>query len=190
MTLDHRPLTPADHLWVRVCRPGWEDPFDPNFAPAHGGRWTPPGSWPTLYVSRDVVTARMQVDRLLEGTAVAPDDLTDDAFELVAARLPRHQEAADLVTAGGVAAVGLPPSYPLDADGARVGYEACWPVATEAHDLGLDGVECRSAASDGGTGRELAWWPRGRTPRPRGGRVPYGSWRSTDVTDARALFTS
>ena len=190
MTLGHRPVLPADHLWVRVCRPAWEDPFDPGFASVRGGRWTPPGSWPTLYLSRDLATARLQVARLLEGTSVAPDDLTDDAFELVATRIPRRQEAADVVTEEGLAAAGLPASYPDDGHGRRVAHEACWPVAVEAHDGGLDGVECRSAASPDGTGRELAWWPRGRTPRPRPSRVPYGSWRDPGVTDARGVFGS
>jgi len=188
VTLLHRTVVPADHLWVRVCRPDWEDPFDPVFATIRGGRWTPPGSWPTLYLSRDLATARLQVTRLLEGTMVAPDDLTDDAFELVATRLPRRQEAADLVTAEGIAAAGLPPGYPVDGRGQPVAHATCQPIAAEAHDAGLDGVECRSAASPAGTGRELAWWPRGRQPRPRGTRAPYGSWRADTVTDTRTLF--
>ena len=188
MTLRTRAVVPVDHLWVRVCRPEWDDPFDPEFARVRGGRWTPPGSWPTLYLSRDLSTARLQVARLLEGSPVGVDDLTDDAFELVAARLPRGQVAADVVTADGVAAAGLPDGYPVDADGARVGHRTCWPVAEAAHGAGLDGVECRSAASASGTGRELAWWPEGRSPRPRPGRVPFGRWRSVDVTDTRALF--
>jgi len=188
VTLRHRPVVPADHLWVRVCRPTWADPFDPGFAASRGGRWTPPGSWPTLYLSRDLATARLQVARLLEGTGVTPDDLTDDAYELVATRLPRRQEAADVVTAEGIAAAGLPPTYPVDGSGVRVDRAVCRPVARTAFDGGLDGIECRSAASVGGTGRELAWWPRGRSPRPRPGRVPFGSWRSSGVTDARPLF--
>lgn len=190
MTLRHRPVVPADHLWVRVCSPRWVDPFDPTYAPVHGGRWTPPGSWPTLYVSRDVATARLLVTRLLEGTSVAPDDLTDDAFELVAARLPRRQVAADVANAEGVAAAGFPSTYPDDGHGGRIPRAKCWPVATEAYDGGLDGVECRSAATIDGSGRELAWWPRGRSTRPHPARVPYGSWRSAEVTDARALFPS
>ncbi len=31
MTLRHRPVVPADHLWVRVCSPRWMDPFDPDY---------------------------------------------------------------------------------------------------------------------------------------------------------------
>jgi hypothetical protein len=188
VTLRHRAVAPADHLWVRVCRPDWEDPFDPGFAALRDGRWTPPGSWPTLYLSRDLATARLQVARLLEGTSVAPDDLTDDAFELVATRLPRRQDAADVVTAEGIAAAGLPATYPVDGQGRRVTHAPCRSVAVEAHDGGLDGVECRSAASPAGPGRELAWWPRGRSPHTRSGRVPYGSWRADAVTDARELF--
>lgn len=188
MTLRSRTVVPADHLWVRVCLPDWVDPFDPGFAAGRGGRWTPPGSWPTLYLSRDVATARLQVTRLLEGTGVTPGDLTDDAFELVATRLPRRQEAADVVTPEGVAAAGLPPGYPDAGDGSRVGHAPCRVIAEEAYRAGLDGVECRSAASVQGTGRELAWWPRGRSSRPRPGRVPYGSWRSPAVGDARGLF--
>jgi len=188
VTLLHRTVVPLDHVWVRVCRHDWRDPFDPGFAVERGGRWTPPGSWPTLYLSRDLPTARLQVARLLEGTMVDPDDLTDDAFELVATRLPRRQEAADVVSAEGVAAAGLPSAYPVDDRGARVAHARCHVVAAEAHGAGLDGVECRSAASVTGTGRELAWWPRGRMPRTLPGRVPFGAWRRDGVADARALF--
>lgn len=190
MTLLRRPVAPVDHLWLRVCGPGWEDPFDPEFARVRGGRWNPPGSWPTLYLSRDLATARLQVARLLEGSPVDLDDLTDDAFEVVAARLPRRQEAADVVTTEGVAAAGLPVGYPVDDTGGRVTHQACWPVAEAAHAAGLDGVECRSAALASGAGRELAWWPRGRSARPHSGRVPFGVWREGSVTDAVGLFLS
>ena len=188
MNLRSRPVIPVDHLWVRVCRPSWDDPFDPGFAKASGGRWTPPGSWPTLYLSRDVATARLQVARLLEGSPVGPDDLTDDAFDLVAACLPPGQEAADVVTVDGIVAAGLPPTYPESAGGVRVPHGECWPVAEAAYAMGLDGVESRSAASTSGVGHELAWWPRGRRPRQETGRVAFGRWRAKDVTDAVHLF--
>jgi len=188
VTLRHGPLSPAGHLWLRVCSPEWTDPFDGRFAAQRGGRWNPPGSWPTLYLSRDLATARLQIVRLLEGTSVTPDDLTDDAFDLVAAGLPRAQDVVDVVTAEGVAAAGVPATYPVDVGGVRVAHAACQVIGVEAHEDGLDGVECRSAASSAGTGRELAWWPRGRKVRPRGGRVPYGSWRDDGVVDGPSLF--
>jgi RES domain-containing protein len=188
VTLLHRHVAPADHLWLRVCRPTWVDPFDTGFARDRGGRWTPPGSWPTLYLSRDLATARLQVTRLLEGSPVEPDDLTDDAYQLVATRLPRRQEAADVVTPDGVAAARLPGSYPDDGTGDRVAHQACWMVAEEVYGAGLDGVECRSAASLSGSGRELAWWPEDGKPRPLEGRLPFGTWRGAEVTDTASLF--
>ncbi len=74
-----RRLQPNGHRWLRVCRPAWDDPFDTASSQAAGGRWNPPGSWPTLYLNRDVATARAQIIRLLDGTPVDPDDLADDA---------------------------------------------------------------------------------------------------------------
>jgi hypothetical protein len=188
VNLIHGPVVPADHLWLRVCRPDWVDPFDPEFAARTGGRWNPPGSWPTLYLSRNLVTARARVEQLLEGTAVEPDDLTDDSFQLVATRLPRGQVAADVVTGPGIAATGLPPTYPDDGTGERVAHGACWPVADAARQAGLDGVESRSAATRSGAGRELAWWPGDRSPRRRPGRVDYGRWRTSGIDDAEGLF--
>jgi hypothetical protein len=98
--------------------------------------------------------------------------------------------AVDVVSDRGVAAAGLPPTYPADADGRRVWHDLCHPIAVEAHEAGLDGVTCRSAATLDGAGRELAWWPRGRHPDPAadGRRVTYGRWRHLGVTDAETLF--
>ena len=44
---------------------------------------------------------------------------------LVGARLPRLQRVADVHSRKGVAAVGLPDSYPLEGDGSRVPHETC-----------------------------------------------------------------
>jgi hypothetical protein len=93
---------------------------------------------------------------MLEGTPFEPDDLADDADDLVTVTLPDAQTALDVVSDPGVAAVGLPASYPATAGGARVPHEDCWPIATGAHDAGLDAVWWRSAATLDGAGRELA----------------------------------
>ncbi len=47
---------PDGHLWLRITRPHYADPFDPSFAQRRGGRWNPPGSWPTLYLNEDLAT--------------------------------------------------------------------------------------------------------------------------------------
>lgn len=153
-----------------------------------GGRWNPPGSWPALYLNRDLNTARSQLDRMLEGTPVQIDDLLDDAYELAAARLPPGQVALDVISDEGVAAAGLPATYPRAATGRCVTWDICWPIARIAFDQGLDGVECRSAATLDGRGRELCWWPRGRQGQPVGGRVPLGHWRQPEVNDPSTLF--
>lgn len=181
---------PDDHLWLRVTRPHHHDPFDPSFARAFGGRWNPPGSFDTLYLNHDLRTARLQLLRMLEDYPADVDDVTDDAYELVACRLPPGQQVLDVHTSEGVLAAGLPASYPSDADGDRVPHQGTQPVGVQAHEDGLDGVDCRSAATLDGRGREAAWWPRGRShvAVDGGRRVPYGRWRGSHVTDASGLL--
>ena len=150
---------PDGHEWLRVADPGWVDPIDTSYSVTTGGRWNPPGSWAALYLSHDLHTARRQILRMLEGTPFEPGELADDAYDLVTPKLPDRQTALDVVSDAGVAAVGLPASYPAASTGDRVAHQDCWPVATDAHNAGLDGVWCRSAATLDGAGRELAWWP-------------------------------
>lgn len=54
--------------------------LDPGYAAAAGGRWNPPVSFPTLYLNGDVATARMRLQRLVEGAPFIMDDLDDDAY--------------------------------------------------------------------------------------------------------------
>ena len=187
MTLRSQTCVPADHLWLRVAKPDWKDPVDASFAAEHGGRWNAPRSWPTLYLNRDLDTARAQVSRLLEGTFAEPEDLSDDAFVLVAARVPRAV-AADVVSPSGVSAAGLPSTYPLNANGSVVSHGRCQVIGGRAHDDGLGGVEARSACTPDGSGRELALWSDLSGVRPVRRRVAYGRWRSRGVVGADALF--
>lgn len=167
----------------------WADPLDVSFAQRTGGRWNPPGSWPTLYLSRDLDTARAQISRLLEGTPVSPDDLADDAYDLLAVVLPAAN-VVDVVTDAGVAGVGLPATYPRDAAGQLVPHAACQRIAQGAHASGADGIEARSAlvtvAPSATT--ELAWWPGSQRAAQVADRVPYGQWRTPAVADTSALF--
>jgi hypothetical protein len=168
-----------------VADPSWRDPLDPSFAGERGGRWNPPGSFPTLYLNGDPPTALLQIRRMLRGTPVRVDDLDEDAFVLVAATLPRSQEAVDGVSEGGLRALGLPVTYPLAADGSRVEAETCRPVGAAVRKRGLRGVWCRSAVLDeggnvAGEGRELAWFPAGgrSVARPVWDEpLPLGRWR-------------
>jgi hypothetical protein len=78
---------PKGRVWLRVASSAWKNPLDPSFAQRPGGRWNPPGEYPTLYLNADLATARNQLERMLEGCPAGLDDLDDTAFLLVAVRL-------------------------------------------------------------------------------------------------------
>lgn len=149
---------PDGHEWLRVADPLWEDALDPSYAGTIGGRWNPPGSFPTLYLNEDLPTARAQVESLLRGSPVTPDDL-DGGFDLVMATLPRDQEVADAVSEQGLESLGLPAGYPRYGNGRPVRHDVCQPIGSAVRDAGLRGVHARSAATEDGSGRELAWFP-------------------------------
>jgi hypothetical protein len=151
---------PDSHVWWRIADPAWKDPLDPGFAGRRGGRWNPPRSFPTLYLNEDRVTARLNLRRFIAQWPYEPEDLRDDTGPiLVGAHLPRGQTVCDAHTRPGVAAAGLPASYPLDASGNPIGHAVCQPVGARAKNAGLRGIRARSAQARDGTGRELAWFP-------------------------------
>lgn len=164
--------------WLRIADQAWQDPLDPTFAQQAGGRWNPPGSWPTLYLNEDLVTARLNLRAFIEDWPYEPEDLRSDTGpHLATAMLPRRQEVADVHTPEGVADVGLPPTYPVDEAGRLVGHEACRPIGEDVKHAGLRGVRCRSAQAPDGAGRELAWFPA--TVRSRAAlvdRVAFDYW--------------
>ena len=58
----------------------------------------------------------------------------------------------------------------------------CQPVGLAAHDAGLDGADCRSAAA--ADGRELAWLPRTK-PTVEVSRLAFDRWWSDAPTKIR-----
>ena len=170
-----------DRTWWRVADVAWDDPVDPVWADRVGGRWNTPGDGPTLYLSADVDTARAQVGRMLEGTAIAPEDLRDDApFVLVPVALPARQRVADATTDVGLAALGLPRTYPRRPRGGEVPWTECRRAARLVRRVPLRGVLARSAARDGG--QELAWVPARAAEARVSGRVrAFADWRHPDV---------
>ena len=177
---------------MRVAQRDWADPLDTSFAQRQGGRWNPPNSWPTLYLNRDLDTARAQIARLLARTPITPDDLADDAYELLAVTLPTADSAdiVDIVSHEGVTAADLPATFPHDAAGKLIPHPICQHIAQRAHQSGANGIEARSAlaAISPSATSELAWWPGSRRATQIGGRVPYGEWRSPNVLDLSVLF--
>jgi hypothetical protein len=168
----------SSHVWLRVADAAWADPLDPTFAQRTGQRWNPPGSFPTLYLNEDVVTARINLRLFLAGMPYGPEDLRDDTGPvLVHAVLPRSQRVADVHTPAGVAGVGLPSSYPLDGAGHVIGHQDCQRIGQAVKAAGLRGIRCRSAQSPLGAGRELAWFPATTRSRARAiQRTAFREW--------------
>ena len=164
------------HHWLRVADASWTDPLDPSFAAREGGRWNPPGSHPTLYLNEDMQTARSQIVALLHGSPIDPDDL-DSGYDLIVATLPRRQEVADAIDDDGLAGLGLPASYPRYRNGRPIRHDVCQPIGKAVYDAGLRGVHARSAATEDGLGRELAWFPARESSRATMvQRLSYRQW--------------
>lgn len=149
---------PEGHRWLRVADPQWADPLDPTHAARAGGRWNPPGSFPTLYLNEDLRTARAQITSLLRGSPVDPEDL-DGGYDLIVATLPRSQRVANAIEDDALEGLGLPVTYPHFRNGRPVTHATCQPIGRDVFGQGLRGVHARSAAIDDGSGRELAWFP-------------------------------
>jgi hypothetical protein len=76
-----------------------------------------------------------------------------------------------------MAAVKLPPAYPLDEKGHPVGHAVCQPIGLYARNAGLRGIRARSACAPDGGGRELAWFPATRRSRARLRSIqPFETW--------------
>jgi len=164
--------------WWRIAEADWSDPLDPQFAASRGGRWNPPGSYPTLYLNEDHVTARLNLRAFIANWPYEPEDLRSANGPILAgATLPRDQDVCDAHTPEGVAALELPPTYPAQANGKAVPRERCQPLGEQILGQGLRGVRARSARARDGAGRELAWFPA--TSRSRATlveRLPFDEW--------------
>lgn len=158
---------------LRVADPDWADPLDPmSAARGPGQRWNPPGL-DCLYLNADRDTARANVVRLFDGLPYGPDDLDPATAPVLLSVTVPAGTGADAFTAAGLADLGLPAGYPIDAAGQVVPHATCQPLGRAAFDAGLDGVDARSAAPGGG--RELAWFPRGHD-LAAGARETFDQW--------------
>jgi hypothetical protein len=172
------PTVHAGGRYLRVADPDWEHPLDGSYARDVGGRWNPPGSYPVVYLNRSLRTARLNCLHKFRDLPYGPEDLNEtQAPELVATDVP-DGEHADCLTDRGLEGWGLPTSYPRHPDGQPVTWEECRRVGETAHDAGLRGVACRSAA-DGARpdDEELAYFARDDPSALEViERVPFADW--------------
>jgi len=164
--------------WWRIADPQWTDPLDPSYAAARGGRWNPAGSFDTLYLNEDQVTARLNLRAFISDWPYEPEDLrSSNGPILLGARLPRSQDVCDAHSNDGLRAIGLPMSYPLDTRGRPIPRRRCQPIGAAVHADGLRGVRTRGAQTGEGAGRELAWFPAtARSHAREVKRLPFEAW--------------
>ncbi len=148
--------------YSRVADPDWDDPLDTDFSIATGGRWNAPGTFPVLYLNETLGAARANVlMRLAEQRrlGITLDMLDPLGLPVLVDVIVSPGTAVDLTSDDGLAAVGLPISYPLDTAGERVDHARFRPVGAAAHEAQHQGIRARCAAP--GAARidlEFAWF--------------------------------
>ncbi|WP_419945022.1 RES domain-containing protein [Candidatus Poriferisodalis sp.] len=159
--------------YLRVVDWRWRDPLDASHsARPPGGRWNPPGLQ-CLYLNADIDTARANALSRFDDRPVNIHDVDPaSAPHLVEIEID-DGTALDAFTSQGIAAAGLPAGYPTGTDGRTVPRSQCQPIGHQAHSVGLNGVDCRSAAVGGN--RELAWFPDTGNARMIS-RKPMNEW--------------
>lgn len=123
---------------LRVVRAA-ADPLEGRPGP-HGGRWSPRHEYPVLYTSADEFVSRAFVVELLRRSNLVIEDLADDVRPVIA-KIAWSGEGVDVATSAGVAAAGLPATYPDGVDHSRT-----QPLAREWRQAGEQSVVCRSAS--------------------------------------------
>lgn len=166
------PTTERAGEYYRVCKPDWIDPSDSSFAKQHGGRWNPPGEFGALYLNATRRLAAAQARHQHVGRAIGLFDLRPERRPELAVFDVPPVRVVDVVSAEGVRDLGLPSTYPIDAD-----WATCQAIARRAYVESLAGVAARSAAEARPTsfvGEELAVFDRLRLMAKA--REPFGTW--------------
>ena len=165
--------------YLRVADPDWRDPLSPEHARHSGGRWNPPGRFGVTYLNASRSVARAQVRHRLEPRGIRPEDFdSGEGPVLVRTEVPEDRYV-DAVTDRGLASLGLPESYPLDAGGSVVPHSSCQPIGKQAWSEGEPGIACRSAARTAPVGgEELVYF--GHRPLRALGAERFADWYWSD----------
>ena len=172
-------MTPLRHIrrggaYYRVCKPDWGDCADTSYSKRFGGRWTPPGEFGALYLCATVEVAAAVARTHHAGRAIPLFSLRPTRRPQLQTFTVRATRFVDVVTPAGVAAAGLPSSYPV-----AVNREDCWPPARRAYAARERGIACRSAAECAPhhwLGEELAIFDNGPLPKVSGKRRQFSDW--------------
>src|SRR3989442_6150840 len=92
--------------YFRIADPEWAEPLDATHATQRGGRWNPPGSFPVLYLNRDLKTARANVARKFAGLPYGPETLRPGTAPLLIETAVAPADLLHLGTHHGCGALG------------------------------------------------------------------------------------
>jgi RES domain len=135
------PLVAHEHEPIyRVVRAGWPDPLDTIYARSSSSRWNPANSFPVLYTSCSENVARAIVRDLYDLGAIEIDDL-QPSLRPQLTEIGWGGTVVDMASVEGIMECGFPLAYPD-----RIGHELTQPFAPAWHELGAEGIVCRSAS--------------------------------------------
>lgn len=164
-----------DGQYLRVADPDWRNPLSPEYARKRGSRWNPPGSFGVVYLNASLDVARAQVRHKLEPRGIRPEDLEPDRGPVLVHAAVPDKKYVDAVNDAGLAALGLPVTYPRDDRSEVIPHAECQPIGQRAWDAGERGIACRSAAATATpAGEELAFFARNSLARQR--TQPFQEW--------------
>jgi hypothetical protein len=130
-----------------------------------GGRWNAPGDSPALYLLGSMSLARSIVrlflTQRLRGQPFGAEDLEPSELPLlITVDLPLSM-VLDVVSDNECEALGLPITYPLDANCDVLLWSRCQLIGQQAREAGIAGIVSHSVAASMEKERheELAWFP-------------------------------
>lgn len=163
--------------YLRIADPGWSNPLSPEYARRRGGRWNPPGSFGAVYLNASVEVARAQLRHKLEPRGIRPEDLEPDQGPVLVHTHVPHERYVDAINEKGLAALGLPATYPMEDGGRPIQHADCQPIGQQAWDAGERGIACWSAAETAPPGaEELAFFARRALERHSSDRFVDWYW--------------
>lgn len=137
---DHPIIMPHAHPIFRVVRAGWQDATDASYSQTKAdNRWNTT-EFPALYCCCSVPVARVVALDVFRLASVVIEDLQPEARPALA-KLSWAGQVVDVASEDGVTAAEFPSAYP---DG--VNKERTRRAASRWHELGHEGVVCRSAS--------------------------------------------